>query len=435
MTTAGCPANQGEDRVKVAYIGQKGLPATYGGVERHVEELAARVAARGHLACVYNRAHYDPSPPSSYRGIEVVTLPSIATKHLDAISHVASCTAHALMHGADVVHYHAIGPALLSWLPGLANVGTLVTVHGRDWQRPKWGGAATLALRAGEFVAMRAPDATVVVSRALAEELAQTYRRPTHFIPNGISLEEGDDPGILGELGLEPGRYVLFASRLVPEKGAHYLIEAWAGLDTDLTLVMAGDSSFSADYVQSLRVAGEREHVVFPGYVFGARLATLFREAALFVLPSDVEGLPIVLLEALGYGTPVLASDIPQNREVLGVMGRTFAAGDASDLRRQLALALDDLPALAEQAAEAATWIADVYDWDLVADQTLALYESVLAGGRARRRRRGAPPETAAGPRRANGAASSRAGRTPCYDCPRRQSSARRPERRRARPR
>ncbi len=373
--------------MKVAFIGQKGLPATYGGVERHVEELAVRLAAHGHQACVYNRPSYNPSAPAQYRGVKVVTLPSVATKHLDAITHVAVCTAHALRHDADIVHYHAVGPALLSWAPNLRGVCALATVHGRDWQRPKWGSLASLALHAGEWMAMHAPDETVVVSRSLADELSSRYGRPAHYIPNGITLADGDDLSILGEFGLEPGRYVLFASRLVPEKGAHYLAEAWRRLGRDMTLVMAGDSSFSADYVQSLRASCEHDGVVFTGYVFGPRLATLFRQAALFVLPSDVEGLPLVLLEALGYGTPVLASDIPPNREVLGDLGRTFAAGSVDDLQRQLGAALDELPALREQASQAASWIAGVYDWDLIADQTIALYETALEARRARRRR------------------------------------------------
>jgi glycosyltransferase involved in cell wall biosynthesis len=368
--------------VKVAYIGQKGLPASYGGVERHVEELAARVAAAGHQVVVYNRSHYNPQAPGRYRGVEVVTLPSLATKHLDAITHVAVCSAHAMAHGADLVHYHAIGPALLSWMPRLRGAASVVTVHGRDWQRPKWGAFASLALRGGEWAAMHAPDETIVVSRSLADELAARYGRPARCIPNGIVLEEGDDPGVLDGLGIEPQGYVLFASRLVPEKGAHYLIEAWRQLDTDLSLVMAGDSSFSADYVASLRAGCVDERVVFPGYVYGRSLATLFRNAALFVLPSDVEGLPIALLEALGYGTPVLASDIAPNREVVGDLGGTFAVGDVGDLLRKLEAALTELPRLREQARAAATTVVRTHDWDAIADQTIAVYEAALEGRR-----------------------------------------------------
>ncbi len=288
------------------------------------------------------------------------------------------CTAHALRQRADVVHYHAVGPALLSWVPALAGVSAVATVHGRDWQRPKWGGVATLALRAGEWVSMHAPDETVAVSRSLADELSSTYRRAVHYIPNGITLEADEDLGVLAEFSLERGRYVLFASRLVPEKGAHYLVEAWERLETGMKLVLAGDSSFSADYVRSLRKACRREDVIFAGYIFGPRLATLYREAALFVLPSDVEGLPIVLLEALGYGTPVLASDIAPNREVLDGRGRTFSAGDARDLGRQLKAALNELPALRDEASEAASAIRRVYDWETIADQTIALYKAAL---------------------------------------------------------
>jgi len=372
--------------MRVAFIGQKGVPATYGGVERHVEELSARVAAYGHQVCVYNRPHYNSRPPARHRGVEVVTLPSLASKHLDTISHVTICTGHALRHHADIVHYHAIGPALLSWVPRTLGVCALVTVHGRDWQRPKWGSAATTALRAGEWTAMHAPDETIVVSRSLTHELMSRYRRPAHYIPNGITLEPGDDPRILTDLGLKAGGYVLFASRLVPEKGAHYLLEAWRRLGSDMTLVMAGDSSFSADYAASLR-ASCPHNVVFPGYVYGPRLATLFRNAALFVLPSDVEGLPLVVLEALGYGTPVLTSDIAPNREVLGGVGRTFVAGSVDDLVRQLSAALAALPALRAQARQAADQIAQTYDWDVVADETVALYGQALAARRARTRR------------------------------------------------
>jgi len=364
--------------MRVAYIGQKGFPASYGGVERHVQELATRLAERGHHPFVYNRPSYNPRPPSEYEGVEVVTLPSVGTKHLDAISHVTVCTAHAISHGAEVIHYHAIGPALLSWMPRLARARSVVTVHGRDWQRPKWGRAASSVLRAGEWMAMHAPDKTIVVSRSLAAELSRDYGRPVTYIPNGLTLEKDEDTSFLAELGLRPGGYILFASRLVPEKGAHYLVRACRSLASDLTLVVAGDSSFSDDYADELRAACVGQPVIFPGYVYGPRLATLFRHAALFVLPSDVEGLPIVLLEALGYGTPVLASDIPPNREVLAGFGRLFKAGDVEDLIRQLEGAIADLPALREEAAGVAPTILSAYDWDSVAEATIAVYQAAL---------------------------------------------------------
>jgi len=360
-------------------IGQKGIPATFGGIERHVQELALRLAAGGHQVVVYNRPSYADDDVHDFHGVRVVTLPSLATKHLDAITHAALCTAHALRHGADIVHYHAEGPALLSWIPRLRGTGVVVTIHGQDWRRPKWGRVAAMALRAGEWMAMHVPQRTIVVSSSLSKRLSLEYGHPTDFIPNGIVLEDEEDRSILDELGLESGKYVFFASRLVPEKGAHYLVEAHRRIRTELPLVIAGDSSFSSDYVRSLHAGSSGDGVVFTGFVYGARLATLFRNAALFVLPSDVEGLPIVLLEALGYGSPVLASDIPPNREVLGDLGRTFRAGDVDDLAKQLAACLGELPAMREQAGQTAATIVKDYDWDAVTAQTIAVYEGVMS--------------------------------------------------------
>ncbi len=179
-------------------------------------------------------------------------------------------------------------------------------------------------------------QATICVSETLADTLRRKYGRPIEFVPNGVDPIDESDESILEELGVERDHYILFASRLVPEKGCQYLIEAWEKAGRPLPLVMAGDSSFSPSYVARIKSMSGGSAVEFPGFVYGARLASLFRNAALFVLPSDLEGLPIVLLEALGYGVPVLASDIPPNREVMGGMGRTFVAGDVGELRHRL---------------------------------------------------------------------------------------------------
>ena len=365
--------------MKIAMIGQKGIPATHGGPERHVEELAVRMVARGHEVVVYTRPNYTDAALRTYKGVRLASLPSIGTKHLDAITHVTLCTALAMRERFDVFHYQAEGPALLSWLPRLARRATVVTIHGQDWRRDKWGRLASGVLRLSEWVAMKVPREVICVSETLAEEMGKTYGRRPLFIPNGVSLSAGSDDSILDRHGLEPGRYVLFASRLVPEKGCHYLLEAWRRGDfAGYRLAVAGGSAFSDHYVARLHAAAPRE-VVFTGYVYGPRLASLFRHAALFVLPSDIEGLPIVLLEALGYGTPVLASDIVQNREALGRYGVTFAAGSAADLRLKLEECLARHDELAAQADEARAAIVRDHDWEKVADRTLAVYESLLA--------------------------------------------------------
>ncbi len=223
---------------------------------------------------------------------------------------------------------------------------------------------------------MSLPHATICVSETLAEELSEVYGRAVHFIPNGVTLVDEADQYWLEQLGLGSRGYVLFASRIVPEKGLHYLLEVWRRGNIDAPLVVAGDSSFSQEYVERLK-ENAPPNVHFIGYVFGARLASLFRESAVFVLPSDLEGLPIVLLEALGYGAPVLASDIPPNREVLGTFGTTFKAGDVDDLEKRLSECLAAPEEARDKATAAQSRVRDEFNWDLVTASTEALYSSL----------------------------------------------------------
>jgi glycosyltransferase involved in cell wall biosynthesis len=364
--------------MRITMIGQKGIPATYGGVERHVDELSQRLVARGHSVTVYTRPHYTPPDLHEYRGVELISMRSLPTKHLDAISHTAICSIRAAFGKADIVHYHSAGPALLSWFPRLAGKKVVCTVHGQDWKRPKWGRAASMALRMGERASVSFPNATISVSECLAEELSRAYGRTVDFIPNGVTLLDEADDYWLKQLDVRPQSYVLFASRIVPEKGLHYMLEVWRRGKIDMPLVVAGDSSFSQDYVDQLK-ASAPPGVHFVGYVFGARLASLFRECGLFVLPSDLEGLPIVLLEALGYGSPVLASDIPPNTEVLGSLGETFKAGDVDDLEIRLLDCLAHLDEARGRAAEVSARVRSEFNWDRVTTCTEALYSSLVA--------------------------------------------------------
>lgn len=365
--------------MKIAFIGQKGVPASHGGVERHVEELGARLVGLGHEVTVFTRRSYTSRDLREHRGMRLVSLPTIGTKHLDAIVHSKLATLACWGGGYDMVHYHAIGPCLVSPLARLRSRKVVATIHGQDWRRGKWGGLASRILRLGEWMALHVPHATISVSETLAASYTAAGARRVTYIPNGISIDPGDDTAVLHDAGVDPGQYVLFAGRLVPEKGCHHLLEAWSKLDAPLKLVVAGDTSHSDSYVDSLRCAATGS-VVFTGYEYGARLAALFRHCALFVLPSDLEGLPIVLLEALGYGAPVLASDIAPNVEVLGENGEYFRAGDSAHLTARLGECLEhsaDLGMRAEAIRERA--LAD-YDWDRVARMTDELYTRLVAG-------------------------------------------------------
>ena len=359
--------------MRIAMIGTKGVPSKHGGVERHVEELGARLAALGNEVTVFTRPSYSDPDLTEYRGMRLASLPTIGTKHLDAIVHSTLASFACWGGGYDIVHYHAIGPCLASPIARLRGRRVVATIHGQDWRRAKWGRAAQTVLHLGEYFALHVPNRTICVSESLTRHYTEATGRPVEFIPNGITIEAGDDTAVLDDFGLTDGGYLLFAGRLVPEKGAHHLVAAHEASGVDLPLVIAGDSSGSDDYVRDLRAAaGPR--VVFTGYEYGARLAALFRHAALFVLPSDLEGLPLVLLEALAYGVPVLASDIAPNVEILGEKGAFFPAGDPGALAQALAQCVGDLATLRSTAADLRERALRDYDWDAVAVRTLDCY-------------------------------------------------------------
>jgi glycosyltransferase involved in cell wall biosynthesis len=365
--------------MRIAMIGQKGLPATHGGVEHHVQQLGSRLVERGHEVVVYTRPSYSDPSITEHLGMQLKSIQSIPTKHLDAITHCFLCSLESRSRPFDIVHYHAIGPCLTAPFAVKRDRKLVATIHGQDWRRAKWNALAALALKTSEEMALRIPDATISVSKSLADFYARRGVGDVHYIPNGVIVPEEDDPTFLASLDVTPGEYVLYVGRLVPEKGAHYLIEAWKRLGTSRKLVVVGDSSFTDGYAQSLRDA--HDNVVFTGYLYGAQLATVFRHAGLFVLPSDVEGLPIVLLESLGLGTPVLASDIAPNQEVLGSRGDYFRAGDVGHLLTRLEELVPRMGDLKAKAFDLRHDAVSAYNWDRVADETEGLYRSLLSVG------------------------------------------------------
>jgi glycosyltransferase involved in cell wall biosynthesis len=357
-------------------IGQKGIPATYGGIERHVEELSRRLVARGIDLEVYCRTHYTPKD-AALPGIHLRRLPSINTKHLDAITHVSVSSIDALFSKADIVHFHALGPSSLAWLPRLAGKRIVVTVHGLDWKRGKWGRVASAYLRLCEWPAIHFAHATIVVSKTLREYFQCKGATRVHYLPNGTVLPEPASEAPLREMGLAPGEYVLFVGRIVPEKGLHLLVRAHREAIGDWPLAVAGGGHFTETYVRECHEAGNA-NVTFLGPVYGEKLAALQQHAALVVSPSTLEGLSIALLEAMSFSRAVLASDIPENLEVLEGVGATFRAGDARDLGAKLEELLSQPAELARLGGLARKRIETDYDWERIAASTSALYESLL---------------------------------------------------------
>ena len=366
--------------LRIVMIGQKGLPATFGGIEHHVEEVGRRLAERGHHVTVFCRSSYGAARDAAYLGMELRSAPTVGTKHLDAIVHSASSTALGLLGGADIVHYHGIGPGLLSPVPHyLSHARVVLTIHGLDHQRGKWGHAAQAVLGAGHWMSGHLPDRTVVVSRALEQHYLEHFSHGCDYIPNGV-VEPPDLPAqrIVDELGLTPGGYALFVGRLVPEKAPDQLLRAYRRVPGNLPLVVVGDSSFTDDYTGQVRdLAAQDPRVMLTGFAYGDLLAELYRHAAAFVQPSLLEGLPLTLLEAASHGTPVVASDIAPHLEVLGANApgrRVFPAGDEAGLASALTTALAAPQEERAAAADLRRQVLDTYRWDAAVDQLEQLY-------------------------------------------------------------
>ncbi len=364
--------------MKIAMLGQKGIPATYGGIERHVEELATRLVERGHEVTVYCRPYYTKQT-GEYRGVKLAHVPSVRTKHLDTATHCAFAIPHIMLQDFDVVHFHALGPSLFASLPRFRGMKTVVTVHGLDWQREKWGVVATWILKRCEYTAIVYPSRTIVVSKALREYFHEQREVTVTYIPNGTVLPNVREASKIREMGIEPGSYILFVGRLVPEKGCHYLLDAYRKVDTDAELIIAGGTSFSSDYVDRLhRAGGERTR--FLGYVYGDVLDELYSNARIFVLPSDIEGLPIALLEAMSFGNCCLTSDIPENLEVIGDCGVTFKKSDPDDMAAKLQQLLAVPERCRAMGDRARRHVLETYDWDGVTLHTEAIYYTMLRG-------------------------------------------------------
>lgn len=360
--------------MKIAMIGHKRVPGREGGVEVVVEELAGRMAAAGHQVTLYNRAAKGKARFHEYAGARIITVPTINKKSLDAVIYSFLASVRALFGGYDVIHYHALGPSVMLAIPHLFGKRTVATVHGLDWQRAKWGGFGTKYLKWGEKIIAKYADEVIVLSPGVQQYFQDTYGRSTVCVPNGVELPQFHGPQLIREKwGLEKGKYILFLARIVPEKGLHYLLEAYKNLDTDVKLVIAGGDSHSGSYYPEMcELARQDSRVVLTDFVQGQTKAELFSNAALYVLPSDIEGMPISLLEAMSYGTPVLVSDIPENTQVLGDFGASFRAGDVQDLQRALSAALENPPPAGKAQTDR---IARDYSWDVTVQKTLELYE------------------------------------------------------------
>jgi len=364
-------------RLRIAVLGTRGFPGVQGGIEKHCQELYPRLAARGVEVSVYGRRGYMPPWPYVYKGVQVIPLWNTRGKHSEAITH----TLWGLLYLArtwpppDQVHIHGIGPAILTPVARLLGFKVVVTHHGPDYERKKWGKGAKLVLRQGEKWAARWAHEIISVSQTIRDQLRQKYGRESIYIPNGVTLPEIPAPGnLLTRLGLEPRGYILAVGRFVPEKGFHDLLEAFAEVPGEMRLVIAGDADHEDEYSRTLKArAGRDKRVVLTGFITGRDLAEIYAHARFFVLPSYHEGLPLVLLEALSYGLPTLVSAIPANLEVIGDSAYSFPPGDVGSLRQKLC-SLGTQPWDQDWSEHTKTLLREKYNWDKIAEATLETY-------------------------------------------------------------
>lgn len=368
-----------ERKLRIAVLGTRGIPDVMGGIETHCNALYPRLVAKGHSVTLFARKGYVPNNPCTCNGVRVEPLWTPKKKSLEAIFH----TAYGVMFVAarrkefDLLHVHGIGPSLLIPLAHILGLKTVMTHHGPDYDRQKWGAVAKFIIRMGERLGCRFADAVITVSLHVRGTIKELYGCNGWYIPNGVPLPEVLPPGkTFAKFGIAPGRYVLTVGRFVPEKGFHDLLEAFRPLDTGWHLVIAGSTDHEDSYSKNLRVlAASDSRVVLTGFIKGAELGEIYSNAGLFVLPSYHEGLPIALLEAMSYDLPILASDIPANRELVEET-ETFRVGDVDSLSKRLGGFL----ATPVKAASKRARIENEFNWDLVAEETERVYRETVAG-------------------------------------------------------
>jgi len=372
--------------MKIAMIGQKGIPTIYGGIERHVEELSLELDKLGHDVLVYARSWYTPKIIKNLENIKIIHTPSLRSKHLDTITHTFTSTFHAMRQKPDIIHYHGVGPSLLAWIPKLILPKTkvMVTAHCLDRYHQKWGLVARIALRLGEWTSLKFAHQTITVSQTLKDYFLNEFRQKTIYIPNGITAVP-EHPGsalIEDKWNLKKNKYVIMVSRLVKHKGAHYLLEAWQfaklqypELLKDYKLVITGGSSKTKKYVEELKeIAHGDNSIIFTDWQHGRILEQLYANTALFIHPSQNEGLPITVLQAMSYGRTVLLSDIQEHKEIINDKRYLFANANIGSLADKIIELFKDKQNLIDQGKLNKIFVEEKYNWHDIAKKTSQVY-------------------------------------------------------------
>lgn len=371
---------QNNKHLNIAMLGHKHIPSREGGIEIVVEELSTRMVELGHNVTCFNRKSKHVSGAeiekiNEYKGVRIKEVFTLDIKGLAAMTSSFFASLKASFGKYDIVHIHAEGPAFLSFIPKLFKKRVIVTIHGLDWQRSKWNGFASWYIKQGEKNAVKYADEVIVLSKNVQEHFLKTYNRKTNFIPNGVTKPEIKEAKEIKKWGLEKDSYILYLGRIVSEKGEHYLIEAYKQINTDKKLVIAGGSSDTKEYFNHLKkFASNDNRIIFTDFVQGRLLEELYSNAYVYCLPSDLEGMPLSLLEAMSYGNCCLVSDINECLEVVEDKALSFRKGNVEDLKDKLGYLLNNKKIVKKYKEESSKFICEKYNWDDVIIETLKLY-------------------------------------------------------------
>lgn len=379
--------------MKIAMIGQKGIPFIRdGGVERHVEELSIRLAAGGHEVFVYVRPRFIINGQRIYKGVQLISLPSIPSKNFDTITHTFLSTLHVLFKKVDIIHYHGVGPSTLAWIPRIfkPRAKVVVTFHSIDRFHKKWGRFAKIYLGWGEWTAVHFPHQTIAVSESIKKYCRRKFKKNVVYIPNGVTGEKVTGTDKIKLFGLKKDSYILTVARLIEHKGIHYLIRAYRKMEKKFgddpknwpegkikKLVIVGAPSYTEDYFLYLnKLAEQSPNIIFAGFQTGETLKQLFGNAYLYIHPSESEGLSITILEAMSYGTCVLISNIPENLETIDHSGFSFETKNVDDLFEKLVYLLNVPELTVKRGERGQHFIKENFNWDKIVKETEKVYKN-----------------------------------------------------------
>lgn len=366
--------------MRIAIMGIRGIPASYGGYETFAEELAPRLVQRGHEVTVYCRTNIVKHPGQFYKGVCLVKLPTISHKYLDTPVHTLLSVLHSLFCRYDVILMCNAANAIFTIVPRLRRMKVALNVDGIERLRKKWNRMGQSWYLLGEYLATKFPNAIVADARVIQDYYRERYSASSVMIPYGANIARVDTIGVLDKFGLKPKEYVLYVSRLEPENNAHIVIEAFRQVKTEKKLAVVGDAPYATSYKAHLqRLAGQDPRVVMTGFVFGDGYKELQSHAYCYVQATEVGGTHPALVEAMGFGNLVIANGTPENIEVVADAGLIYRKNDVADLAAKLQWAVDNPGELNKYRRAAASRVKEHYSWEAVTEAYETLFRELLS--------------------------------------------------------